>query len=166
MTELNVKSQTKQPQSPGVHFPPPALFVVAIGIGCGIEMVFPLPLTSLIPIPGRPLIGWIAIAVGAPMLLWALTTFRRSRTAVYPNQPASQIVCTGPYCFSRNPMYVALTCINFGVAMLADNLWMLLMLPIVLWFLTVFVIRREEAYLTEAFGEEYTTYLQRVRRWI
>lgn len=63
-------------------------------------------------------------------------------------------------------MYVALTAITLGIALLADNLWMLLLLPVVLFVLTVFVIRREEAYLEKTFGEEYRAYQKRVRRWI
>lgn len=100
------------------------------------------------------------------MLLWGLVTFLRARTAIYPNQPARQLVDHGPYRFSRNPMYVALTVVLIGVALLADNLWMLLLTPVVLCVLTVFVIRREEAYLTSTFGEHYTSYVNRVRRWL
>ena len=153
-------------QHPGVHFPPPLLFVVAVGLGVLTERFFPYPLSNLVVIPGRPIIGWIGITAGATILIWALLTFFRNRTAVYPNQPAKLVVDNGPYGYSRNPMYVALTAINFGVAMLADNLWMLLLLPVVLVSVSVFIIRREEAYLKQAFGDEYTDYCNRVRRWV
>ena len=63
-------------------------------------------------------------------------------------------------------MYVALTAIASGVALLADNLWMLLLLPIVLCVLTRFVIQREEHYLATAFGDSYLSYQARVRRWL
>lgn len=149
-----------------MHFPPPTLFVVAILLGCGIEAVWPVPLRTLVALPGRVPLGWAAAAIGSAILIWALSTFKRNRTAVYPNQPARLVVCNGPYRFSRNPMYVALTAITLGVALLADNLWMLLLLPVVLFALTVFVIRREEAYLEQSFGVEYTDYVNRVRRWL
>ncbi len=156
----------KVDQHPGVHFPPPILFVIAVGIGVLIERFFPYPLSNLVVVPGRPIIGWIAIAAGSAILIWSLLTFFRNRTAIYPNQPAKLVVDNGPYSYSRNPMYVALTAINFGVAMLADNLWMLILLPVVLVVLTTFVIRREEAYLTETFGDHYSAYKNRVRRWL
>ena len=162
MQEMN--SETSQ--NPGVHFPPPALFIVAILSGCGLEAVWSIPLSTLVAIPGCVLLGSVALGIGFAVLIWALSMFRRNQTAVYPNQPARLVVAGGPYQFSRNPMYVALTAITLGIALLADNLWMLLLLPVVLFVLTVFVIRREEAYLEKTFGEEYRAYQKRVRRWI
>lgn len=130
------------------------------------EGILPFPLSTLVSLPAQSLFAWTAIAVGTVILLWALLTFARNRTAVYPNRPARLVVCNGPYRFSRNPMYVALTAIAVGIALLADNFWMLLFLPGVLVALTVFVIRREETYLRNAFGSEYSGYVARVRRWL
>lgn len=135
-------------------------------LGCGMEFLLPMPLSGLVTLPGRLIIGWVAIVAGLAFLWWGLFTFKRHRTAVYPNQPARLVVCSGPYRFSRNPMYVGLTVITLGVSLLADNVWMLVLLPVVLILLTVFVIKREEVYLSEAFGGEYKSYTDRVRRWL
>jgi protein-S-isoprenylcysteine O-methyltransferase Ste14 len=76
------------------------------------------------------------------------------------------IVATGPYRFSRNPMYVAMSAVYVGLSLLMGVVWPLVLLPIVLLSLSALVIRREERYLGDAFGEEYGAYRARVRRWL
>jgi protein-S-isoprenylcysteine O-methyltransferase Ste14 len=100
------------------------------------------------------------------MLTVALITFLRHRTGIYPNQPATVIVRSGLYRFSRNPMYVALAILYVGIVLLTNLLWPLLLLPLVLLVLQKAVIAREERYLKEAFGESYEQYCRQVRRWI
>lgn len=97
---------------------------------------------------------------------WGLLTFFRARTAIIPDRPASRLVVTGPYRFSRNPMYVALTVLYIGLSALTDSWWPLVFLPVVLTALWFLVIRREERYLAAAFSEEYAAYCRRVRRWL
>lgn len=152
--------------SPEVHFPPPLLFFAAIGFAVAIEYFVPTPLSHLVRVPGQLSVGCTAIGIGICLLCWAMCTFRLSKTAIYPNQSAKKLVARGPYRFSRNPMYVALTAIHVGVSLLADNLWMCLLLPVVLTALWKSVIQREEAYLAEAFGDTYQAYCNDVRRWL
>ena len=159
-------AKTDEQANPGVNFPPPLLFVMSAFGGVGIESAIPLPLSSLITLPAQMILAWSAIVLGTVFLLWAMLTFTIRRIAIYPNQPARELIGHGPYKISRNPMYVALAMIAIGVGLLADNLWMLGLLPLVLITLTQCVIRREEAYLTEAFGESYLAYQARVRRWL
>ncbi len=152
--------------NPGVQFPPPILFVVSCLAGVMIESQYPLPLSTLVEISGLIPVGCVATGLGTGLLLWGLLTFRRAQTAVYPNKPAKQLVVHGPFQFSRNPMYVALTLISLGVSLLADNIWMLMLLPLTLAALTFFVIQQEEAYLADEFEEQWTEYSSRVRRWL
>ena len=70
----------------------------------------------------------------------------------------------GPYRFTRNPMYLGLVFILAGLVLLANALWPLILLPVVI--VRRAVIDREERYLTAKFGEEYLRYLARVRRWL
>ena len=155
-----------QLSNPGVRFPPPILFVLGIGVAWLVGRVVPLP---LVPDTFRPVslvAGYVAMVLASATITWAMLTFRRADTGIYPNQPATSIVARGPYRFSRNPMYVGLTVLNLGIALVANSMWMIAALPIVLWMLTVLVIRREEAYLSSAFGESYAEYRQSVRRWL
>jgi protein-S-isoprenylcysteine O-methyltransferase Ste14 len=90
----------------------------------------------------------------------------RAGTNIDPRQPAVVLVTNGPFRFSRNPLYVALTGLYVGVALLIDGLWTLLLLVPLLVVTQQGIVRREERYLERKFGEEYRTYKIRVRRWI
>ena len=62
--------------------------------------------------------------------------------------------------------YTLRTLIYLGLALLMRMLWPIIVLPAILALLTVLVIRREERYLSDAFGEEYAAFTKRVRRWV
>ena len=151
--------------NPGVRFPPPVLFAAGVAAGWLLDRFLrPLPF----PIDGE-LLEWLGVSlasVGLAMLAWGVLTFRAARTAVVPTRAANRLVAGGPYRFTRNPMYVGLTLLYVGVAALLDSAWPLLALPIVLALLVRLVIRREEAYLADAFGADYAAYRTRVRRWM
>ena len=63
-------------------------------------------------------------------------------------------------------MYLSLVFITVGLALLANALWPLVLLPVVIVIVRWTVIDREERYLTAKFGEEYLQYKARVRRWM
>jgi protein-S-isoprenylcysteine O-methyltransferase Ste14 len=75
-------------------------------------------------------------------------------------------VTSGPYRFTRNPMYVGLTCVYLGEAGLLKQIWPVLFLPLMIAYLNWTVIPLEEGKLTEAFRGDYLEYRSRVRRWI
>ena len=152
--------------SPGVHFPPPTLFVVGFLLALALDRWLLSLRFSASSSPALPLTAWVLIALGMGLLAWAMLTFRRARTAIMPFNPASTIVTSGPYRFSRNPMYVGLTLVYLGLSFLVGTVWPIALLPIVLWSLYVLVIRREEQYLGAAFADEYGAYRRRVRRWL
>lgn len=153
-------------ESPGVHFPPPFVFVAGFLLGFALDRwVWPFRFgdgARPVFVPG----GWLLIVVGLGLMLWAMATFRRARTSLLPFRPASAMVTSGPYRFTRNPMYVGFTLLYLGLSLLMGLAWPLVMLPLVLVALTVLVIRREERYLEDAFGGEYGAYRSRVRRWL
>lgn len=152
--------------SPGVRFPPPLLFVIGFCLGWLLHRFYPMPLFPGGGNAGAWLSGWGLIALALLLLATALLTFLRHRTGIYPNQPATAIVRSGPYRFSRNPMYVALTMLHLGLVLLTNMLWPLLLLPLALMVLQKAVIQREEHYLREAFGAPYEQYCREVRRWL
>ena len=156
----------ERPTTPGVHFPPPFVFVAAFLAGMALDRwVMELRFGDAT----RPVVlvaGWLLIALGLGVMLWAMWTFWRARTSVLPFRPATAMVTTGPYRRSRNPMYVGLTVLYVGLALLIGMAWPLVMLPLALWTLTALVIRREERYLGAEFGPEYAAYRARVRRWL
>ena len=151
---------------PGVQFPPPTLFAIPFGIAWLLDDgVRALPVPAVPPIVVRS-IGALVIIGGLSLTIWGVAAFRRVMTAIFPNQPANELVTDGPYRFTRNPMYTGFTFFYVGGALVLNSLWPFILLPIVLGLLFFLVVRREEAYLADAFGEQYAAYRQRVRRWI
>ena len=154
------------PAHPGVHFPPPTLFVVGFLLAVALDRwVLTLPLGG-IDRTALLITGWMLVIAGILLLMWAMLTFARARTAIYPSRPALTIVATGPFRFSRNPMYVGFSAAYIGLSLLMSMAWPLVVLPLVLLSLYTLVIRREEHYLGHAFGDEYAAYRSRVRRWL
>jgi len=155
-----------RPHGPGVHFPPPFLFVAGFIAGLLLQRAWPLPLIlGGRPFPVLPL-AWILVALGCGLVAWAIFLFRRVRTSVMPNRPAASLVFEGPYRFSRNPMYTGVTAIYVGLALWRAALWPVVLLPAVLFLLWWIVIRKEERHLAETFGDDYADYRRRVRRWL
>lgn len=150
----------------GVRFPPPFLFVIGFVAGWALDRYWrALPLSRFAGSARAPF-GWAALAVGVILAGWGMVTFKRAKTAINPHHGASQLVTHGPYRFTRNPMYTGLTIQYLGGSALIDSAWPIIVLPIVLLILIETVILREEMYLRDAFGVEYTGYVASVRRWL
>jgi len=151
-------------RGPAVPFPPPLLFVGGIAMGVLLDLVLPLP--AVIP-DARwvVVVGLALVVVGLGCMFAGILTFKKFRTAVYPNRPASLVVDTGIYAYVRNPMYAGLTMAYLGGVLLTGVLWVGILLPVVLTLLVTQVIRREERHLHERFPDAYAAYCARVGRW-
>jgi protein-S-isoprenylcysteine O-methyltransferase Ste14 len=111
-------------------------------------------------------IEWPLFVIAPCLAVWAVVTFRRHKTVVDPRGKVVTIVTAGPYRFTRNPMYVALMLLYIAGTLAIGNLWVAILLVPVFLALNNGVIGPEERYLQAAFGEQYTSYQSRVRRWI
>ena len=152
--------------NPGVRFPPPLLFVAGLVLGWALGRAGPWLRFAASGSGAYAIVGVGVIVVGVVLALSGILTFRAARTAIIPSHGASRLVTSGPYRFTRNPMYVGLTVAYVGAALLIGTYWPFLLLPVVLALLVRLVIRREEAYLISAFHDEYASYSARVRRWL
>lgn len=155
-----------RPDSAGVAVRPPLLYLGALAAAIVAEAVIPLG-RGLFEAPlWQVLAGAVLVVTGASLLVAAVREFVRAGTTVQTHLPSTQVVKTGPYRCSRNPIYVALTIIYCGLAVIAAAWWAFVFLPVVLAIMTVGVIRREEDYLLAKFGGAYADYKRRVRRWL
>lgn len=100
------------------------------------------------------------------LFIWAIRTFHSARTPVPGNRPTTAIVKVGPYRFSRNPMYLAFSLFQTGIALGVNDAWILVTLLPAAFVMSFVVIPREERYLEARFGEEYASYKASVRRWL
>ena len=151
-------------EGPGVKFPPPLLYLALLILGILLSVWYPVHfLPSALAWP----LGGIILAGGMlPGPIWGIRTLRDAGTTIRPDKPAAKLVTNGPFRFSRNPLYLALTLIYAGIALMVDSIWALLLLFPVTFIMTRFVIQREEDYLARTFGEDYERYKKSVRRWI
>ncbi len=149
--------------TPGVLAPPPVIYLPALLLGLVLDAVWPIGFVRGLL---RYLLGGGLILVSGLIVSFALWEFRRARTSFSFTPPTTAIIRTGPFRYSRNPAYVALTLLWVGLGVVLDNPWILvLLLPAVL-VVHFGVVRREERYLERRFGEEYRRYKASVRRWL
>lgn len=148
-----------------MRFPPPLVYVAGVAAGWLLHLRWPLP----IAVAGsrfRVLGIAVCIAIGFALVTGAFVAFRRAQTAIIPNRPAAALVTSGPYRFTRNPMYVSLVLLYLAAALWINSWWPVFLLPVVVLVIQRTVIAREERYLAGAFAAEYAAYRRRVRRWL
>jgi protein-S-isoprenylcysteine O-methyltransferase Ste14 len=153
-------------RGPGILCPPPLIFLGGLLLAAGLDRW----LLELAVDPGgrgrwQSDAGWSLVTLGFALMAWGLVTLVRHRTTFHPDRDASRLVVAGPYRHSRNPIYLGLTGVYAGAALLANTLWAILLLPLVLIIVRTQVVGREERYLARTFGEDYSEYCRRVRRW-
>ena len=159
MTE---NSSTDDRHGPNVRVHPPIIYAISILSGIGMNNLWPLAMPF--GLHGR-FYGGIIIVVATLVAAWALLHFHRHDTDVRPDKPDSALIISGPYRFTRNPLYMVLTLVQITAAVWLDNLWILLLVIASVIVITRYAITREELYLEQLFGQEYLKYKQRVRRW-
>ncbi|QIK95572.1 isoprenylcysteine carboxylmethyltransferase family protein [Sphingomonas sp. HDW15A] len=148
--------------NPGVVVPPPLLIFAALLVGLAIDpglRIWPaIKIETALP---AAFLGTAGIAIGAI----ALGLFKHFKTRPEPWKPASALVTTGVYSFTRNPMYLGMLLIYAAIALLFRSVSAgVLLIPLIL-ALDQLVIRREEQYLGRRFGPQYEEYRRHVRRW-
>jgi len=147
----------------GVVAPPPVIYLGALVLGLLLNRRFPI---TFLPHRISRILGWPLLSGGLLLMGWFEWAMRHAGTPANPYKPVSQIATEGPFRYTRNPAYLAMTIIYTGIASLANALWAILMLPVTLLVIQRGVIEREERYLERKFGEEYLRYKGRVRRWM
>src|SRR6185503_17111314 len=149
----------------GVVVFPPAVFFVGLVAGYAISWFWPV---GIVPenwsMPVR-VVGAVAAVAGLVLMFAAAMRFRREGTTPTHWEPTTKVVSTGPYGFSRNPIYIGMALMQAGLAMIGNTLWPLLLLVPAIWIIQTQVIAREERYLEAKFGDGYRAYKARVRRW-
>ena len=110
-------------------------------------------------------IGALLVVSSVALFFAATRTFKAAGTPVPGNQRTTAFVRSGPYRFSRNPIYLAFSLLQLGLAFLVNSLTMVVTLPLAVAVMTLVVIPREERYLTQRFPSEYAAYKASTRRW-
>jgi protein-S-isoprenylcysteine O-methyltransferase Ste14 len=146
--------------------------IVRPPLAWGLAVIAGLALGRLVPLPFLPAdlpAGWLGalvFALAVALFAWAIVTVTRAGSNVPTSLPTTTIVESGPYRFTRNPIYLGMFLGLIGLAIAFDDLWLLVMLVPFALVIRYGVVAREEAYLERKFGDVYRGYRSRVRRWL
>lgn len=146
----------------GVIVRPPVLYVAALAAMLVLRWLWRLPIFGgAVFWPGLAL---VTFAVG--LLIWGRRTLVAGGTNVDPSLPSTVVITSGPYRFSRNPLYLGLAAAYLGLTLALDTWWGIIVLVVVLIVMHQGVIQREERYLERKFGDGYRQYRAAVRRYL
>jgi len=142
---------------------PPLVYLSAIALGVLLHFAWPLRLVS----PTLSMaIGAPTVVVAVALFVWSVRTLRIAGTPVPGDRPTTAIVRAGPYRFSRNPIYLAFSLFQLGVACWLNSLWLVLTLVPAVALMSFVLVPREERCLELRFPTEYPSYKRAVRRWL
>jgi protein-S-isoprenylcysteine O-methyltransferase Ste14 len=142
---------------------PPFVYLVSLAVGLLIQLVIPLP---FLPRTLATPLGAALVVVAMALFWYSVAKFRAAGTPVPAREPTTTIVRTGPYGFSRNPIYLAFSFFQLGIAIWVNSVWLLTTLAGAVALIHYVVIPKEERYLEQTFGAQYLDYKASVRRWL
>jgi protein-S-isoprenylcysteine O-methyltransferase Ste14 len=147
------------------RIPPPAAAALVAAIMWLASAVLPR-----VAAPRRPrsILALAVALIGVAFAAAGIAAFRRARTTADPTDPtkASALVTSGIYQITRNPMYVGLLFCLVGWAIGLSSPLTLSGPAAFALYITRYQIEPEERALTRLFGDAYTRYTARVRRWL
>ena len=156
--------RTKQNKTyPNIRIQPPVLTLIHVAVAFLLTRLIPLPL--MVP-PVLRTAGFLLALLGFLLGVGALMAFRNARTAPDSPRQVSRLITSGVYRFTRNPVNLGFVLILVGILLNAGSYWGILLAPVLVILLNRLVIEREEEYLAQKFGDEYSRYKSKVRRWI
>jgi len=155
-----------QNDHPAIHkfVHPPILALGFILLGVLLGKWVPI-LSALVNTPLR-LAGLPIVLIGLLIGFSGLFQIRRANTTLNPHGSVTTVVTSGIYRFTRNPMYLGFMLMVIGFPLANGTLWGLILAPFFILTMNRLVIEKEEAYLEKKFGEPYTSFKRRVRRWL
>jgi protein-S-isoprenylcysteine O-methyltransferase Ste14 len=144
-------------------FRPPLIYLASIATGLALHWAWPRPVLS--GVPAGPL-GSALVVASLVLFGYSVQRFRAAGTPVPARKPTTAIVRTGPYRFSRNPIYLAFSLLQLGIAIWVGSWWLVATLAAAIALIHYVVVPREEQYLEARFGAAYREYKASVRRWL
>jgi protein-S-isoprenylcysteine O-methyltransferase Ste14 len=142
---------------------PPVYVIVALMAMGAFHVGFPI--ARFLP-PPYHYAGPVLMGLSLALMLWAAQQFRRARTAIIPFRPASALVVTGPFKYTRNPMYLGMAGFLLGAAVYLGTVTPFVVIPAFMGLIRERFILAEEALMEETFGAAYVEYKANVRRWL
>jgi protein-S-isoprenylcysteine O-methyltransferase Ste14 len=158
---MNNSTPSKDVAVPGL-LRPPIVLLAAIALGVVLNLIWPFRFIPSALVLAGPVVVFAAVL----LFLLSLREFRSHGTSVRGTERTTTIVRTGPYRFSRNPIYLAFVLFILGLSLWLNDLWLLVTLAAFAGFISIMIIPREERFLERNFQPQYSEYKAAVRRWL
>ncbi|WP_045836727.1 isoprenylcysteine carboxylmethyltransferase family protein [Hyphomicrobium sp. 99] len=144
---------------------PPLLLAGVVMIAWALTVMAPLPWPGTDDAPAH----WLGLSfgiLGLLLIVFALKTLVAHRTTILPNKTPTALVTTGPYVRFRNPIYLGEVLLLLYGAEITKSIWFAVAAAVFAVLVTALQIIPEERHLEAIFGDAYTNYKSRSRRWI
>ena len=142
------------------------ILFTALFLGLLLGYFLPLPLSRWVPRAASVVSGIALLALSFSLIGRTRRQFRETHQPTDPGQPTTQLITTGIFSWSRNPLYLAGVILYLGLGLLFNSLWLVLLtIPAIVAFHFI-LIAPEERYLEAKFGEDYRLYKRSARRWM
>ena len=165
MSNGRANSDSQPREGPGIEaWRPAALQLGSVLLGLVVHAFWP------VEIPLAAEFGTTAIVLflglGFSIIALSFREFARAETSVRPDRAVKALIQTGPFRYSRNPLYVAVVSLILGIGVWLNSIWIWVMVAPLVLVMNTAVIVREERHLEKRFGGEYVGYKKAVRRWL
>jgi protein-S-isoprenylcysteine O-methyltransferase Ste14 len=148
-----------------VRIPPPLVYLISVIVGVIIQS-FLWPIEWGFDLKYRLFFALLPAGAGFGLIALSFKLFKSTEQKPEPWTTTPEIIITGIYRYTRNPMYLGLGLIQSAIGIGFVNIWIILLLPASFLMVYHIAIKHEEVYLEEKFGKSYLNYKNQVRRWI
>ena len=148
-----------------VRIAPPFVYLGGVIVGVLVH-AFVMPLAIELSLGVRIALAVAAGVAGLVLMGGAIKLFRRTGQDPKPWESTPEIISTGVYRYTRNPMYVGMALLQIALGVGLANWWIIILVPVVLAIVYAIAVRHEEVYLERKFGDQYVHYKASVRRWL
>jgi protein-S-isoprenylcysteine O-methyltransferase Ste14 len=142
------------------------VFGIPFLIAVALQLTVPLSLPRGFVTPVFILVGAALMVMGVALIVLTRREFAQHGQRTDPGHPTSEIITTGVFSVSRNPLYLGVVCFVAGIALAVNLPWVIVLLLAALVACHYLLIAPEERYLAAKFGDEYATYTATVNRWL
>ena len=148
-----------------VRIAPPFVYLGGVIVGVLVH-AFVMPLAIELSLGVRIALAVAAGVAGLVLMGGAIKLFRRTGQDPKPWESTPEIISTGVYRYTRNPMYVGMALLQIALGVGLANWWIIILVPVVLAIVYAIAVRHEEVYLERKYGDQYVHYKASVRRWL
>lgn len=145
---------------------PPLVFIGAAALAVVMAWLVPLPWLPRALAEFLFAFGWLVVLGGFAITVTAVRAMRAAHTPIAANRAAEHLVTSGPFSFTRNPIYLSAIMMLFGIGLITGNPWFFAAALLAAFAVQKLAIESEERHLEMRFGKRFRDYAKRVRRWI